>query len=228
VPAGGSTVVGGESQTDWFSTVNHLARVTPWLHAPARLYAEYGIAVFAALLLVAWLLARRSGDLARVGASLWAPIGALIAIGVNQFLVGAVGEPRPYTVLPDALVLVTRSADHSFPSDHAVMAGAVAAGVLLAHRRLGLVAVALAVLMAAVRVYVGAHFPLDVLAGLAVGALIAAVSYAAVQPLLSRVVTALSQTRVQPLLTARAENAGDSGSAVPPDPGPATSTAPAA
>ena len=44
----------------------------------------------------------------------------------------------------------------------AVMAGAVTVGVLLANRRLGLVTAALAVLMAVTRVYVGAHFPLDV------------------------------------------------------------------
>ena len=63
--------------------------------------------------------------------------------------------------------------DFSFPSDHAVMAGAVAAGLLLAHRRLGAVAVVAAVLMAFSRVYIAAHYPWDVVAGLLLGAAVA-------------------------------------------------------
>jgi undecaprenyl-diphosphatase len=99
-------------------------------------------------------------------------------------------------------MLVARSTDYSFPSDHAVMAGAVTAGILLAHRTLGLVAAALALLMAATRVYVGAHFPLDVVAGLAVGALVALVSSALAQPLVRRLVDVGSRTPLRVLLTA--------------------------
>ena len=49
--------------------------------------------------------------------------------------------------------------DFSFPSDHATVAGAVAGGLGIVDRRLGRIAVGLAVLMAAARVYVGAHYP---------------------------------------------------------------------
>jgi membrane-associated phospholipid phosphatase len=202
VAANSATVVWGGVQENWFRTVNDFARDTPWLHTPAHLYAQYGVILFGAVLLFSWLLARRDGDLRRVSAALWAPAGALIALGINQSLVAAVAESRPYTVMPGVLVLVSRSTDHSFPSDHAVMAGAVAVGVLLADRRLGVVTAVLAVLMAATRVYVGAHFPLDVVAGLAVGAIIALASYAAVRPLLSRGIVLLSRTPVRPLLTA--------------------------
>jgi membrane-associated phospholipid phosphatase len=201
-----STVVGGRLQEEWFQAVNHLARITPWLHIPARLYAEYGVVLFAALLLGAWTLTRRGGDLQHVAAALWAPIGVLVALGLNQFFVSAVAESRPYTVMPHVLVLVSRSSDASFPSDHAVMAGAAAAGVLLAHRTLGLVTAGLALLMAATRVYVGAHFPLDVVAGLAVGVAVALTSYAAARPGVLRLVVALSQTVARPLLTAQPED----------------------
>jgi undecaprenyl-diphosphatase len=200
----GSAVVWSQAQDDWFRSVNHVARATPWLHTPARLYAGYGVAVFAGVLLLSWWLARRDGDLDRMTAALWAPVGALVALGVNQVLVAAVAEPRPYTAMPGALVLVSRSPDPSFPSDHAVMAGAVAAGVFLVDRRLGAVTAALAVMMAATRVYVGAHYPVDVAAGLVVGAVVALASYGLARPVVARLVTALSQTPVRPLLTARA------------------------
>ena len=198
----GSDVVGGGLVESWFRAVNRVAGATPWLHTPARLFAEYGVVVFAALLLASWVLARRNGDLRRVAATLWAPVGVLVALGLNQLVIAAVAEPRPFAVLPHALVLVHRSTDPAFPSDHATMAGAVAAGVLLVHRRLGLVAAALAVLMAATRVYVGAHWPLDVVAGLAFGAVVTVASYAVVRPVVTALVRALARTPLRPLLAA--------------------------
>ena len=156
-----------------FSTVNDFARHTAWLHGPARLFAQYGVVVFGVLLVLGLLLNRRVG-LEAVARSLLAGAGVLVAVAVNQPIVHAVAERRPFQQYPHALVLVHRSTDPSFPSDHAVMAGAVAVGLLLSRRRLGLVAVPLALLMAADRVYVGAHFPVDVVAGLAVGGLVAA------------------------------------------------------
>ncbi|WP_418060335.1 phosphatase PAP2 family protein [Pimelobacter simplex] len=194
--------IGGASQEAWFRAVNHLARATPWLHTPARLFAQDGIVLFAALLLLSWWWARRAGDPRRVAAALWAPAGALVALGANQLLVAAFAEPRPFTVVPDALVLVSRSTDASFPSDHAVMAGAVAMGLALAHGRHALTwtGAGLAVLMAATRVYVGAHFPLDVVAGLLVGAAIALASYRLVRPVAVRLVEAVARTPVRALV----------------------------
>jgi undecaprenyl-diphosphatase len=195
-------VVWQHTQDGWFNAVNHLARHTAWLHEPARLYAGYGVVVFAALLLWSWWLARRDGDVARVSAALWAPAGALLALGVNQVLARTFAEPRPYAVLPHSLVLVSRSTDPSFPSDHAVMAGAVAAGIMVANRRLGIATAGLALLMAATRVYVGAHFPLDVVAGLVVGALVAVLSYVLVRPLVLPLVARMLRTPLAPLLAA--------------------------
>jgi undecaprenyl-diphosphatase len=199
---GSDGVVWGGVQEGWFRAVNEFSRDTSWLHAPAEVYAKYGVVVFAAVLLASWWLARRDGDLRQVAAALWAPVGMLVAIGLNQLIGGAVAEPRPYTVLPHALTLVARSTDFSFPSDHSVMAGAVAAGVLLARRVLGLVTSALAVLMAATRVYVGAHWPLDVVAGLLVGAAVVVVTYLVLAPVLRRLLAALARTPVRVLLTA--------------------------
>src|SRR4051812_44554196 len=127
------------TQRDWFLAVNRFAEATPGLHAPMRMYAEYGVVLFAALLLLAWWRARRDRDPATMAAALWAPVGVLVAIGLNQPLVNGFHEARPYTVFPHALVLVSHSPDYSFPSDHAVMAGAATMGVLLTSRRLGVV-----------------------------------------------------------------------------------------
>lgn len=184
-----------------FRHVNDLARATGWLHGPATAYASYGIALFAALLLAGFLLVRRRDDPLLLARSLLAGAAVLLAVAVNQPVVHAVREARPFDQLPGVLVLVHRSADASFPSDHAVMAGAVAAGLLLVDRRLGLVAVVLAALMAFARVYVGVHFPVDVLAGLALGALVALAVQAAAAPV-AGLVRRLERTPLRRVLTA--------------------------
>ena len=185
----------------WFLHVNSFARDTPWLHTPAADFARYGVVLFALLLLGAWWVARSRRDTAAVAAALWAPLGTLLAVGVNQLVGSRVDEARPYATLPHVLVLVSRTSDFSFPSDHAVMSGAVAAGVLLVDRRLGLVAAAAAAVMCLDRVYVGAHYPGDVLAGLLLGAAVLVAGWLVVRPVLLRAVDALAGTRLGVLVT---------------------------
>jgi undecaprenyl-diphosphatase len=156
--------------------VNGFARDTPSLHGAFVDYGKYGLVVFAALLL-AGLVAARARSSAALAATGWAAVATLIALAVNQPLGHLVAEARPYVTHPAILRLADRTSDFSFPSDHAVMAGAVAAGLTIAHRRLGAVAWVAAVLMAFTRVYIAAHYPWDVVAGLVLGALIALVGW---------------------------------------------------
>ncbi len=181
-----------------FNWINHLAQATPWMHTATLGYAGFGVVLFALLLLAGWWLARRHG--AGMTAAVWAPIGTLLAVAVNQPIVAAVNEPRPYTSVPHILVLSAPSADPSFPSDHATMAGAVAAGLLLVNRRLGLLAMVAALAMGFARVYIAAHYPQDVLAGYAVGAAVTLLGYAVARAPLSWLLDRLLRTRLRPLL----------------------------
>jgi undecaprenyl-diphosphatase len=184
-----------------FDRVNDLARATPWLHAVVAGYAAYGVVAFGALLLAGWWTARRTAGTPRMVAALCAGAATLIAVAANQPIVNMVHEARPYTTHPHILVLAHRSADFSFPSDHAVMAGAVAAGLWLASRRLGALALVAALLMAFARVYIAAHYPVDVAAGLVLGAVVALACHALGRRLVARGVVAVSSTRLRPLLT---------------------------
>jgi undecaprenyl-diphosphatase len=183
-----------------FEQVNAFAKATPWLHSAARAYAAYGVVLFAALLIAGWWIARRAGDVSRVAAAITAGGATLLALGINQPIVHAVHEARPYTTLTNILVLANRSADASFPSDHATMAGAVAVGLLIVSRRLGGVAVLAAVLMAFTRVYIAAHYPADVAAGLLLGGLVAALTWLLIRRPLTHLIGALAGTRLRPVL----------------------------
>ena len=184
-----------------FLRINQFARDTPVLHGPAAAYATYGIVLFGVLLLAGWWLARRRDDLV-MATALLSPVAVMVAFAVQQVVVGLADEARPYAVHPDILVLIGRTTDPSFPSDHSCIAGATAAALFFVDRRLGWTASAFALLMAAARVYSGAHWPLDVLAGLALGAVVAVAVVLLLRRPASRLVARMRATRLRPLLTA--------------------------
>jgi undecaprenyl-diphosphatase len=100
----------------------------------------------------------------------------LLALGAAQVIASLWDRPRPYEAHPEgAHLLLSRSPDPSFPSDHATAAYAIAVAILLRHRKGGVLALIFATLIAVSRVALGTHYPSDILGGAVLGALSAAV-----------------------------------------------------
>jgi membrane-associated phospholipid phosphatase len=115
--------------------------------------------------LLAWAGWRRRRDALLVG------VGAVLAYLASEAIKLVVDEERPCRVFRE---LTTWAAcppgdDWSFPSNHATVAGALAAGVALLAPRLGPVAVVAAIAVAGMRVVIGVHYPHDAVAGLLLG-----------------------------------------------------------
>ena len=93
----------------------------------------------------------------------------LLGLGLNQIILLFVSRVRPYDVEVTHL-LISRSADFSFPSDHATASFAIVAAFLV-HRMKwrGVIFLAAATLVAFSRVYIGTHYVGDVLGGAATG-----------------------------------------------------------
>lgn len=147
-----------------------LARHTTWLNGTASLWSDYGLFLF--LLLAAIGLRRR----AETWRALWVPGAMVTAFVVSSVVKMGFGERRPCRTLPGVGHIVSACPalnDYSFPSNHAVLAGAATVAIWLLNRRLGVVAAVNAVVIAASRVYIGVHYPHDVVAGLLLGALVA-------------------------------------------------------
>lgn len=96
----------------------------------------------------------------------------------NIFLKNLVARTRPYEVIAELTYLVPKPGEYSFPSGHAGSSFAVSC---VMFRRLpkkyGVPALVLAILIGLSRLYVGVHYPSDVLFGMLSGI---AISFAAV------------------------------------------------
>ncbi|PYC74495.1 phosphoesterase [Streptomyces tateyamensis] len=95
---------------------------------------------------------------------------ALASTSANVVAKQLIGRRRPVTTgVPIARRLLHAPITTSFPSGHSASAAAFATAVTLESPWLGVVVIPLAAAVAASRVYTGAHYPSDVLAGVALG-----------------------------------------------------------
>jgi membrane-associated phospholipid phosphatase len=118
------------------------------------------------------------GDAHAHAAALASLCSLLVAEGViNVVLKPAIARERPYAPRgPGRLrqLLVKAPGAHSWPSAHAGSAMAAAVPLAVAYPGAGAVFLALAALIGYSRVYVGVHYPFDVVAGAITGAMCAA------------------------------------------------------
>ena len=101
---------------------------------------------------------------------------ALSAMGLASWAVyvmnGLYFRPRPF-VDHDISLLFYQPTDSSFPANAAAATFAIAAAVWGVHRRAGTVMFVVAGLYGLARVYAGVHYPLDIIAGAAIGLVVA-------------------------------------------------------
>ena len=88
----------------------------------------------------------------------------------NVLIKPLVGRIRPYD-LRDVVLLVKAPTDASFPSGHAAASFAASSALAWRRSKLAIPAVILATVIAFSRLYLFIHYPTDVFAGIALGAL---------------------------------------------------------
>jgi undecaprenyl-diphosphatase len=148
-----------------FAAINADGTSPQFLVILARVIAESAPAVAALLLVVLWV---RKGPELRVRL-LDATATALLGLAIAQGIVALWYHPRPFE-LGLGHQYMAHVPEASFPSDHATLLFGLALSLLAGtmSRVWGSFFLALAVGTAWARVYLGVHFPADMLGGLAV------------------------------------------------------------
>jgi undecaprenyl-diphosphatase len=123
--------------------------------------------VFIAVAAVAAIVLRRPKVLVLTLAA------AILADLVSRGLKAAVDRPRPHLLPGEPHTLVPLPTDPSFPSTHATVGFACAVMLALTVPRLAVPVLVLAAAIAYSRVYLGVHYPLDVVCGAVIGASVA-------------------------------------------------------
>jgi undecaprenyl-diphosphatase len=152
-----------------YHAINQFVFHHAWLGRALNTIETWSVPVLAVATVALWLLARPGGARKWKLASACALGSAGVALLLNRLIAAIWDRQRPFEAHPSAHVWGTRSHDPSFPSDHASAAFGIAFAVVLFDRVVGSVFLAAAVLIGAGRVFVGEHYPLDVLAGCLVG-----------------------------------------------------------
>ncbi len=148
-----------------FSLVNAGEYPPPALLTAARWTAEWVIFVVVLCMVLGWVYGRRPFRASLMSAGLAASLG----LAINQ-LIGLIWyHPRPFE-LGIGLQFLPHGLETSFPSDHATVLWALGLWFVGARdtRLWGIVISALGVAVAWSRIYLGIHFPFDMLGSLAV------------------------------------------------------------
>lgn len=136
-----------------------------WKLAVATIAAEYLIFLVPLALIAMWCW----GGRVQRETALKICLIALVALGINQLVALGFPHPRPAQI-SIGHTFIRHAADSSFPSDHATVFAAMALTLLFASPKWlagwGFLILGMAVAWA--RIYLGVHFPIDMLGAVAV------------------------------------------------------------
>lgn len=149
-----------------FRIINDIAGHLNWLDWFMVFSAEW--LGYLMILFVLWLALKHKSDLKKiiilsVGSGIMARF--IFAEAIRYFLY----SPRPFLILENVKQLIIHDPTSSFPSGHASFYFALATGIYFIDKRTGLWFLVLAGLIGFSRIYVGVHWPLDVVAGAILG-----------------------------------------------------------
>ena len=142
-----------------------------FLDAPMRIITTLGnTGIFWIVLTVLLLIFKKTRKPA-----LNAALSMILALlAVNIIIKPLVGRIRPYEVIEGLSILVAKESEFSFPSGHASNSLSCAWVLFrMLPKKYGVPALVLAILIALSRLYVGVHYPTDVICGAIIGVVLA-------------------------------------------------------
>ncbi|MFE4814527.1 undecaprenyl-diphosphatase [Peribacillus simplex] len=162
-----------EMNSTLFRMINNLGKQYADLNPFFVFIAEYMI-YFLVLAVLMFLFSRRNKNRVMV-------ICAFITLVISELLAKIAGQfhsnNQPFAELPNVNRLVEKAVNNSFPSDHTIIFFSFCITFWLFKRGWGILWVILAVLVGISRIWVGVHYPADVLVGAIISIVSATIVY---------------------------------------------------
>ncbi|MHB1661061.1 MAG: undecaprenyl-diphosphatase [bacterium] len=161
-----------------FLSINNLSLNNGFLNYINIFIALYSPFILAALLVIIYLSGKKNESLYAFYVSI---TGLFINFAIGLFYF----HPRPFAV-GLGYQLIYHANDSSFPSDHATLAFSIAFSFIIynKNRLLGIICLIFAFIIGFARVYVGVHFPFDIVGSFIVSLFSAGIIYALRKPLM--------------------------------------------
>ncbi|MFS0654111.1 undecaprenyl-diphosphatase [Bacillus sp. 179-C3.3 HS] len=148
---------------DLFQVIHGLAHHSDVLDQAMIFITKKAILVYALVLLICWLLGNHNFK----KHIFFSGVTGIVALIVNFAITLFYYEERPF-VAHKVDTLIPHSADASFPSDHTTGALALSLAIRSRHKKLGNILLVFGLLTGISRIWVGHHYPFDVLGSLIV------------------------------------------------------------
>ncbi|QIW19407.1 undecaprenyl-diphosphatase [Bacillus thuringiensis] len=158
---------------DAFRAINDLGKQYPSLNSTMVFLAEYMVYFLGLIIIAYWFTQSRQNKMVIIQAMI-----AFITAEIIGKLAGKLHlNYQPFAVLPNVNKLIDHAVDNSFPSDHTILFFSICFSFWLVHKKARWLWLILAFCVAISRIWVGVHYPFDVLTGALIGIISALFSY---------------------------------------------------
>ncbi|MFL0405172.1 undecaprenyl-diphosphatase [Bacillus nitratireducens] len=158
---------------DAFRAINDLGKQYSSLNSTMVFLAEYMVYFLGLIIMAYWFTQSRKNKMMI--------IQAMVAFGTAEIIGKLAGNLhlnyQPFAVLPNVNKLVDHAVDNSFPSDHTILFFSICFSFWLVRKKTGWLWLVLAFCVAISRIWVGVHYPFDVVTGALIGIISALFSY---------------------------------------------------
>lgn len=170
---GGRILSFSELNIDAFRMINNLGKDYSFLNPVVVFIAEYLLYFLFLAMILHWFTRNKKNRMMVIQSVVTVILAEIIGKIAGQFY----SHHQPFAVLPNVSQLIEHGIDNSFPSDHSIIFFSICFSFWLVRKKEWWLWITLAILVAISRVWVGVHYPVDVMTGAIIGIISALFAY---------------------------------------------------
>lgn len=156
-----------------FRMINDLGKEFTFLNFPMVVIANYFVVLLALIIILYWFTKSKKNKIMILSAAV-----AFILAEIIGDLAGKLHQNhQPFAELANVNQLIEKAVDNSFPSDHTILFFSFCVTFWLFKRGWSFLWILLACLVGISRIWVGVHYPFDVLVGAMISIFTAWIAY---------------------------------------------------